>query len=447
MNDKKLFSTAYKFRLKLNFEQKKIFSQWAGCCRYIYNWGLASRKEAYEKEKKSVSYVDTANALTKLKKEEGTKWLSSPPAQVLQQALKDLDQGYQNFFRRVKSGQAGEAKGFPQFKVKNRSVDSFRFPQPSQFSYRVIDPLKKSFDCHGVFIKRRAKLDLPKIGEVEFIMTRQIEGRVRNCTILKECGEWYASFNCEIELTPQINNGTAIGIDRGVAHTLATSEGEFLDLPLERIKNLEERKKILQRRLRNKKKFSSNWRKKQFAIRRIETKIKRIRRDWIDKVTTNLAKNHSQIILEDLQIRNMTRSASGTIEEPGKNVAQKKGLNRSLLRQGLGILETVLKYKCERNGVPLILVPPQYTSKICSHCGEKENTERPSQSDFHCLACGLKMNADTNAALNIFTRGQRGSACGDAGIAQVGEAGTVLEKTLRKRKSSKESPTIAALAV
>lgn len=278
-------------------------------------------------------------------------------------------------------------------------------------------------------------------------MSRTIEGRIRNCTISKDGKEWYVSFNCKIELSIVENHGPAIGIDRGVVHTLTTSDEKYIDLPTEEIKKSEERKAQLQRRKRKQIKYSANWTKTQRKLRDIDKKIRRIRHDWIHKATTDLAKNHGLIIMEDLQIKNMTKSASGTIEEPGKNVVQKSGLNRSILRQGWGMFETVLKYKCERLGVKLLLVSPHYTSKECSSCGEQIQTMRPNQATFRCLACGTVMNADYNATLNILTRGQRGSACGGDRVARPVEAGTTLDGTTRKRKSLKESPTIVALAI
>ncbi len=264
---------------------------------------------------------------------------------------------------------------------------------------------------------------LPKIGRVKFRKTRDIEGRIRNATICREGKHWYISINCEIENEIPQNLGSSIGIDRGVAKTVALSNEENYSLP-EKIKFLEKRISVLQKRLRLKKKFTENWKKLKRKIAKLHQKIARIRHNWLHKISTRIAKNHSYVVLEDLKTKNMSKSASGTVEKPGKNVAAKSGLNRSILRQGWHKLEVFLSYKCDWYGSYLELVSPHYTSQECSNCGHICKENRISQELFCCQNCGYEENADINSAKVILTRGRRGSACGDVDIGRICEAGT-----------------------
>jgi putative transposase len=406
-------SKAFKFRLITNKEQDLSFSKWAGSCRFVYNWGLAERKKSWESEIKHLSYVYQASLLKNLKKDEGTSFLKEVPAQLLQQALRDLDQAYKNFFSRLKKGQVGKNAGFPRFKKKGRSVDSFRFPDPSQFEVKKIS-------------KKKSMLDLPKIGKLKFLSSREIMGRVRNCTISREGKYWFVSFNCELEHESPENKGTAIGIDRGIVTNLVTSENKKYELPVDKIKKLEKRIAVLQKRDKGKKKFSKNWTRSIRKVAQIHRKITKIRHDFLHKASTDIAKKHSYVVLEDLNIKNMSKSASGTLEEPGKNVAQKSGLNRSLLRQGWFSFQILLEYKALWYGSYVDYVDPKNTSRKCSNpeCGYIEKANRQTQDLFACQKCGLELNADLNAARIILTRGHRGCACGDANISWIDEART-----------------------
>jgi putative transposase len=312
-----------------------------------------------------VSYVFQASFLKDLKKEAKTSFLKEAPAQILQQSLRDLDQAYKNFFNRLKKGQTGKSAGFPLFKKKGKSTDSFRFPDPSQFSIERINR-KKSF------------LDLPKMGRVKFYQSRKILGDIRNCTISREGRYWFVSFNCEVEHEVPENLGSAIGIDRAVVTHLVTSENKKYALPVEPIKKQEKRLAVIQARSKRRKKFSKNWTQIKRKIATAHRKISRMRQDFLHKTSTNIAKNHSHVVLEDLKIKNMSRSSAGTPDKPGKNVKQKSGLNRSILRQGWGAFQTCLEYKALWYGSRVEYVDPKNTSRMCSNpeCGHIENANR-----------------------------------------------------------------------
>ena len=203
------------------------------------------------------------------------------------------------------------------------------------------------------------------------------------------------------------STGTKVGLDMGVSHSVATSDGKFLDMPELLPKGEAQRKRRLQRKLARQVKGSKRRNQTKLAIAKLSAKESDRRKDWIEKATTELVRNYDLIVLEDLKIKNMTRSAKGTVERPGKNVAQKRGLNRSILAQGWGMFRQRLTDKANGATTPaeIIFVNPAYTSMRCSECDHTEQKNRKSQGDFCCLACGYTDNADVNAAKNIIAAG------------------------------------------
>ena len=401
----KRISKTYKFRLILKPSQEKTFRGWAGSCRMLYNCALEEKILYWNQYKINLSEYDQSSELKVVKVTEGLSWFKDVPAQCLQQVLKDLNRAYKGFFK---------GGGFPKFKSRG-SGDSFRFPQPSQFSIRKLT-------------KRLSAIRLPKIGEVRFRQSCDLVGRIRNATVIRNGEHWYICFNCEQEIVEKTNSGSSIGVDRGIVHTLVVSDKvnfKIYNLP-HKVIELEHRRSRLQSRIKNKKKFSNNWKKSQGSVRKLNAKLSRIRLDFHHKVTTELSQSHRQICLEDLNVRNMSKSARGSVELPGKNVAQKKGLNRSILRQGWSQFESLLEYKASWYGSAVKYVDPKYSSQTCSRCDHCSSANRQSQSVFVCISCGKQMNADVNAAEVILTRGQRGRACGDVGVTQVFEAGTSM---------------------
>jgi putative transposase len=329
------------------------------------------------------------------------------PYHLLQQSLRDLDRAYKNFFSKHAQ--------FPQFHKKGRQ-DSFRFPDPKQIKVENN--------------KRKGVIKLPKIGKVEFICSREnaFSGRLRNVTVVRDAGHWYVCLNCELEHEIPVNNGKSVGIDRGIAKSLVLSNGKQYDLPEARIKEIEAKIAYTQRRLTKKVKFSSNWKKVKVKVTNLHSRLARIRKDFLHKATTEIAKNHGVVVLEDLKVKNMSKSAKGTIEEPGKNVKAKSGLNRSILRQGWGMVDVLLAYKTQWYGSRLEYVAPQKTSQTCSACGYIDAKSRISQSVFCCTSCGNTANADMNASENIlakFTLGLRGSACRGTSNSLAVEAGII----------------------
>lgn len=375
---------AFKFRLKTKASQEEKLSQFAGCCRFVWNRGLAMNKDSFEKEEGYINYHALATQLTSWKKEEETFFLKEAQSQILQQSLKDLDRAFKDFFKKV--------KGFPKFR-KRGVHDSFRFPQ-------------------GVKVEG-SRVFLPKIGKLKFFKSKEIEGEIKNTTISRIAGKWFVSFQVEQEVKdPSHSSRSHVGVDLGIKKLVTLSNGQYF-LPTHPFRSLEPKLAKLQKDLSRKKKLSQNWKKQKRKIQSLHHKIANIRKDQLHKITTAISKNHAFVAMEDLKTANMSKSAKGTLEEPGKNVKAKSGLNKSILDQGWHEFKRQLEYKLSWLGGVLELVPAPYTSQKCSSCGHIDKENRVTQSRFECVECGYKKNADINAALNILEAGHALSACGD----------------------------------
>lgn len=375
----------YKYRLQTKPETSQKFAQFAGSCRFVWNKVLALNEDRYQAGIPRLSYGDAAGALRLWKQSEEYGFLSDAHSQVLQQCLKDLDRAYINFYQ-------GRAKP-PQFRKKFLD-DAFRFPQ--------------GFKVEG------NRVYLPKIGWVSFWKSRDIEGAIKNVTVSRRGEHWFVSFQVEIDAPEPLHpSQAAVGIDMGVATFAALSDGQLIE-PLDSFRKHEERLAKEQRKLSLKRKFSNNWIKQKRKVNRVHQKIANLRHDFLHKRSTEISKNHAFIAVEDLQVSNMTRSAKGTLEAPGRNVAAKSGLNKAILDQGWGMFRAMLEYKQLWRGGELVAVKPHYTSQRCAECGHVSPQNRLSQAEFRCVACGHTDHADVNAARNVLADGLSESlnACG-----------------------------------
>ena len=381
---------AYKFRLKAKPYQKAIFQKQAGCCRFLWNKALASQKERLDAGEKVLRYVEMAKLLTGWKREEETTFLAEAPSQTLQQTLKFLDHALMEAFDKK------NPKQFPVFKKKGRTTDSFRYPQ--------------GFKLDG------DRMYLPKIGWVRFIKSRDIEGIARNITVSRRGEHWYLSIQTEMEVAEPVHPATsAVGIDLGIARLATLSDGSFLE-PLNSFKGKAKRLAVAQRSLARKVKFSANWQKQKAKITRIHIKVADARNDYLHKASTTISKNHAIVVLEDLRVKNMSASAKGNVEAPGRNVRAKTGLNKAILDQGWFEFRRQLEYKQAWRGGEGIAIPPQYTSQTCPACGHIAACNRKSQAKFACVSCGFHEHADLVAACNILAAGLAVSACGESAL-------------------------------
>jgi len=375
----------YKYRLQTKPQTREKLAQFTGACRFVWNKVLALNEDRYQAGVPRLTYRDAAGALRLWKQSEEYRFLADVHSQVLQQCLKDLDRAYTNCFQ-------GRAQP-PQFRKKFLD-DAFRFPQ----GFKV--------DGNRVY--------LPKMGWVPFWKSRDIEGTIKNVTVSRRGEHWYVSFQTEIDMPEPSHPATAaVGIDMGVVTFAALSDGQLIE-PLHAFRKYEDKLAKEQRQLSLKTKFSNNWIKQKRKVNRIHQKIANCRHDFLHKHSTLISKSHAVVVVEDLQVSKMSRSAKGTLEEPGRHVAAKSGLNKAILDQGWGLFRSMLQYKQAWSGGTVLAVAPQYTSQKCAECGHVSSANRPSQAVFSCRACDHTDHADVNAARNILAAGLAESlnACG-----------------------------------
>lgn len=381
---------AYKFKLKTNEEIEQKFNIYSSHSRFLWNKVLAINKFKLENKHKMFWYYESSYWLTRWKKSDEYGFLKECASHILQQKLKDLEKAFKDCFDKKQP-----LKRFPKFKKKHES-NSFRFPEGFKFDNR--------------------RVYLPKIGWVGFFKSQEIVGKPKNVTITKSVDGWFMSVQVETVVNANSKATTSVGIDLGVKQFVTCSDGE-VEKPKNPGKTNKDKMAKLQRRLARMVKFSSNWRKQKLKISKLHNKIKNTRHDFLHKTSTKLSEKHAIIFCEDLKISNMTRSAKGDLEKPGKNVKAKSGLNRVILDQALGEFVRQLEYKSLWNGNDVLKVDPKYTSQRCSDCGFKDKENRKTQEHFECLECGLKMNADLNAAKNIKAAGLAALACGELVLA------------------------------
>ena len=266
--------------------------------------------------------------------------------------------------------------------------------------------------------QENSRLFLPKLGWIRYRNSREVIGIVKNVTVSQSCGKWYVSIQTEYEVTdPKHESTSMIEIDAGVAKLATLSDGTIFK-PVNSFKVNQSKLAKLQRQLSRKVKFSANWKKQNRKIQRLHSHIANIRKDYLHKTTTEISKNHAMIVIEDLKVSNMSKSAKGTTEKHGRSVRAKSGLNRTILDQGWYEMRRQLEYKQLWRGGQVLAVPPAYTSQRCACCSHTAKENRLSQSQFECIECGYTENADINGARNILAAGHAVLACG--GMVQSG---------------------------
>ena len=239
-------------------------------------------------------------------------------------------------------------------------------------------------------------------------------GEVRNATISQAGGKWFVAIQTEREIEPPVATATsAIGIDVGIARFATLSDETFI-APLNSFKKHQHRLARYQRRLSRKVKFSNNWKKAKARVQQIHIDIAHARKYFLHKASTTISQNHALVCIEDLQVKNMSRSAKGNCEQHGKQVKQKAGLNKAILDQGWGEFRRQLDYKLNWKGGMLIAVPPHHTSQTCPCCGYVSKDNRQTQAGFLCVDCGYDNHADVVGAINVLERGYRLLACGES---------------------------------
>jgi len=384
---------AYKYELMPTGEQQRDMRRFAGSCRFVFNKALALQKERYEQGEKKLGYAGLCKELTAWRNGTETPWLADAPVHPLQQTLKDLERAYANFF--------AKRADFPRFKKKGQS-DSFRYPDPKQFK---LD-------------QANSRIFLPKLGWLRYRNSRDILGAARNVTVSASGGKWFVSIQTEREVEQPVHSATEIiGIDVGITRFATLSDGSHIE-PLNTFRKHEQRLARYQRAMSRKTKFSSNWKKAKARVQKIHTRIANVRKDFLHKTTTTISQNHAMVCIEDLQVRNMSKSAAGNSEAPGRHVKAKSGLNKSILDQGWFEFRRQLEYKQAWRGGQVVAVNPRNTSRTCPCCCHVSAENRQTQARFACVECGYENNADLVGAINILAAGHAVLACG--GLAQSG---------------------------
>ena len=377
-----LIQKSYQYELIPNGEQVRKLKHFCGCCRFVFNKGLEEVKKYYDTTGHFLNYVQLAAFLPKWKQD--ADWLKDCNAQALQQSMKNLSRALMNFF-------AGRTN-FPRFKAKGRK-DSCRFPQS----------VKSDQNNNRIY--------LPKIGWVRYRNSRTIIGTIKNVTVTAKCGKWYVSIQTEYEQETPVHSGSDIGIDMGIVRFATLSDGRYFE-PINAFHSLKGRLAKLQRQLKRKTKGSNNWKKLVAKIGKLHHKIANIRKNFLHQISNTISKNHATVYIEDLKVGNMSKSAKGTVEKPGKMVKQKSGLNRAILDQAWYEFRRQLEYKLRWRGGQLIPVSPQYTSQCCPACRHTAKANRTTQALFACVQCGYSNNADVVGAMNVLQRGRALSATG-----------------------------------
>ncbi|MFF4773657.1 RNA-guided endonuclease InsQ/TnpB family protein [Microtetraspora fusca] len=378
------------FLLRPTGKQAATLAQCLEDHRVLYNAALEHRRTAYRKAGVSIRYGDQSGELKYIRSDDPAgqgRWSFSSQ----QATLRRLDKAFAAFFRRVK---AGQKPGFPRFKGRGW-FDTVEWPRDGdgcRWDSQPEHPTATFVRLHGV-------------GHVRVHQHRSIRGRVKTISIKREGSRWYVVLSCDdVPAHTLPATGVVVGLDVGVASLVTTSDGKHLANP-RHLDASAGRLAAAQRDLARKKRGSKRRRKAAARVAALHARVRRRRLDGAHKAALALVRAYDVIVHEDLRIANMTRSASGTIEAPGRNVAQKSGLNRSIVDAGWGVFLTVLAHKAESAGRELIAVNPTNTSRTCARCGHCAKENRVTQVEFVCTACGHTAHADVNAAINILGAG------------------------------------------
>jgi transposase len=367
-----------RYRLLPTPAQEAVLRDHCAHARYI--WNLAVEQHAHWRpgRKSAPEYLAQCRQLTQARAEHA--WLAEGSQMVQQQALRDFAHARTAFLdprnpaRRPTWRKAGRDEGF-----------------------RIVGKRGQQWDVRHLS-RHVGEVRIPKAGWVRFRWSRQVPPDVKSYRVtLDRSGRWHVAFAAVPEPVPAPGNGQVAGIDRGVTVSAALSTGEMLSLPRPSPAR-QRRVRRLQRKLARAKRGSARRARVKLAIARLKARQVDVRKDWAEKTTTDLARRFDLIRVENLNIRGMTRSAKGTTAKPGRNVAQKAGLNRGILASGWGLLVRRLQEKAPGR---VEKVSPAYTSQRCSACGHIAAESRKSQALFACVACSFACNADVNAAKNI----------------------------------------------
>jgi putative transposase len=370
-------SICTKYRIYPTKSQISDLEQTITTCRELYNSLLNSRKFIYETENQSLSCYEQIGHIVEYKK--NFPELSEVHSQVLQNVAVRVDLAFQAFFRRVKSG---ETPGFPRF--KKDSYDSFTYPQTG---FSVSDD----------------SIRISKVGVIKAKIHRDLQGKIKTCTIRKSADKWYACFSCETQFEPLPESDAKIGIDVGLEKFASLSDGTYIENP-RYFRRDENALAKAQRKLARQKRGTRHSKKARKVVSKIHSRIKNRRHDFVHQASRKIVNAFGVIAVEKLNIKNMSASPKPKMDEDGtylpNGASQKAGLNKSICDAAWSLFRFALSYKAENAGREIIEVNPAYTSQDCSGCGYRAKKTLKERWHF-CPICSLSLDRDHNAAVNI----------------------------------------------
>lgn len=382
---------SYKFLLRPTAKQVDSLAAAIGDHRDLYNAALEERREAWRKSRVSIRYGNQSGQLKNIRADDPAgqgRWSFSSQ----QATLRRLDKAMQAFFRRVK---ARAKPGFPRFKGVGW-FDSVEWPKD-----------RDGCRWNSVPDSGQVRVYLQGVGHVKVYAHRKVDGVVKTISVKREGRRWFLILSCDdVPAGPLSDTGSVVGIDVGIASFLTTSNGVQIHNPRHGRRGAD-RLATAQRALARCKRRSNRREKVRERVAAAHGKIRRQRLDHAHKTALWLVRAYDLIAHEDLRIVNMVRSASGTVDRPGTNVAQKVGLNRAILDAGWGVFLNVLASKAESAGRVIVAVNPRHTSQRCpvETCGHVARENRLTQAGFRCVACGYAGHADVVGATNILRAG------------------------------------------
>ena len=383
-----------RYRLLPTPAQEAVLRDHCAHARYVWNLAVEQHSHWHPGRTSAPGYLEQSRQLTAARTEHD--WLAAGSQMVQQQALRDFAQAMAAFF------DPANPAGPPSWRKARRDE-----------GFRVVGRRGRQWDVRRLN-RKAGGVWMPKVGWVRFRWSRAVPPGVKSYRVtMDRAGRWHIAFAAIPDPAPGPGNGEVVGIDRGVAVSAALSTGELLHVSGLTVR---ERKRLgrLERKLARARRGSERRKGVRLAIARLKARETDRRKDWAEKASTDIARRFDTIRVEDLLIKNMTRSAKGSAGNPGRNVRQKSGLNREILRSGWGLLVRRLEEKAASR---VEKIKPAFTCQRCSACGHVDAKSRESQARFVCTACGLACNADVNAARNI-AAGHAVAARGGDGVAR-----------------------------
>ena len=367
-----------RYRLLPTPAQEAVLRDHCAHARYVWNLAVEQHSHWHPGRTSAPGYLEQSRQLTAARAEHD--WLAAGSQMVQQQALRDFAQAMAAFF------DPANPAGPPSWRKARRDE-----------GFRIVGRRGRQWDVRRLN-RKAGEAWIPKVGWVRFRWSRAVPPGVKSYRVtMDRVGRWHIAFAAIPDPVPGPGNGEVVGIDRGVAVSAALSTGELLHVSGLTVR---ERKRLrrLERKLARARRGSERRKGVRLAIARLKARETDRRKDWAEKASTDIARRFDTIRVEDLFIKNMTRSAKGSAGNPGRNVRQKSGLYREILRSGWGLLVRRLEEKAASR---VEKIKPAFTSQRCSACGHVDAKSRESQARFVCTACGLACNADVNAARNI----------------------------------------------